>query len=147
LAQLITLDSSVIIAALRRQEEHYVAGRGLLESVYGGDYMAIEPYTVFVEVAAAIKRRTGSEKLSEKAARDFESADTISFFNLDSTRARLASGVAQKFSVRGMDASVIQIAKEFSTPLISLDVEILEKVKTFVKCKNPAEFKLAEDNN
>ena len=135
--ELLTLDTSVIIAALRKQEEHYQACRAILEQVNDGLYIAVEPYTVLVEIAAAIKRRTGSQKLSERVIKGVLSIDTIHFLDLDTARAKRAVEIAQRFGVRGMDAIVIQIAEEFGATLVSLDMEMLEKVKTLVQIKEP----------
>ena len=58
--------------------------------------------------------------------------DAINFMDLESTRASNASEIAMNLGVRGMDAIVIQIAKEFNVPLITLDKEMIEKAKSFV---------------
>ena len=85
---LVTRDSSVIVAALRRQEEYYSECQSLLEEVRDGDYVAVEPYTVLIEIAAAIKRRTGSQKLSERVTKNLLAIDTIHFLDLDAARAK-----------------------------------------------------------
>jgi predicted nucleic acid-binding protein len=59
----VTFDSSVIVAALREQEEKHAECKRLLEKVKDGGFIALEPYTVLVEVVAAIKRRTDSTPL------------------------------------------------------------------------------------
>jgi len=128
----ICLDSSVIVAALRKQEVHYEDAKNLLEKVKDGEYIAIEPYIVLIEIVAAIKRRTGSTKLAKRVKNDFLAIDTINFTDLESTRANDASEIAMNLGVRGMDAIVIQTAKEFNIPLITLDKEIIEKAKSFV---------------
>lgn len=117
----ICLDSSVIVAALRKQEVHYEDAKNLLEKVKDGNHIAIEPYIVLIEVVAAIKRRTGSTKLAKRVKNDFLAIDTINFTDLESTRANDASEIALNLGVRGMDAIVIQTAKEFNIPLITLD--------------------------
>lgn len=128
----ICLDSSVIVAALRKQEVHYEDAKNLLEQVKDGNHIAIEPYIVLIEVVAAIKRRTGSTKLAKRVKNDFLAIDTINFTDLESTRANDASEIALNLGVRGMDAIVIQTAKEFNIPLITLDKEMIEKAKSFV---------------
>ncbi len=65
----ITIDSSVIIAALREQEPKHKECKSLLQKVKNGDYIAIEPYIVLIEVTAAIKRRTGSNKKNNSWAK------------------------------------------------------------------------------
>jgi len=121
----ICLDSSVIVAALRKQEVHYEAARNLIEKVKDGNHIAIEPYIVLIEVVAAIKRRTGSTELAKRVKNNFLAIDTINFTDLELTRANDASEIAMNLGVRGMDAIVIQTAKEFNIPLITLDKEML----------------------
>jgi predicted nucleic acid-binding protein len=131
--QLITLDSSVFIAALRKQEDQFSVCEGLLKAVNNRSYIAVEPYTVLVEIAAAIKRRTGSQELSEKSVKDIQLVSSIFFMDIDTNRALHAVEIAQRYAVRGMDAIIVQIASEFKATLVSLDKEMLEKVKTIVK--------------
>jgi len=132
----ITLDSSVIVAALREQEEKYEACKKLLERVKNGEFAALEPYTVLVEVVAAIKRRTKSESLAERVKNDLENIDTIKFLDLISSRANSAAEIAKETGVRGMDAIVIQIAKEFNASLVSLDEEMSKRAELVVKIVN-----------
>ncbi|KAF5418932.1 MAG: putative nucleic acid-binding protein, contains PIN domain [Candidatus Methanocomedens sp.] len=122
----------MIVAALRKQEVHYEDAKNLLEKVKDGNHIAIEPYIVLIEIVAAIKRRTGSTKLAKRVRNDFLAIDTINFTDLESTRANDASEIALNLGVRGMDAIVIQTAKEFNIPLITLDKEMIEKAKSFV---------------
>lgn len=132
----ITLDSSVIVAALREQEEKYEACKKLLERVKNGEFAALEPYTVLVEVVAAIKRRTKSKSLAERVKNDLENIDTIKFLDLISSRANSAAEIAKETGVRGMDAIVIQIAKEFNASLVSLDEEMSKRAELVVKIVN-----------
>lgn len=129
----LTLDSSVIIAALRRQEERHSQCRSLLEKVKNGEFVALEPYSVLIEVIAAIRRRTGSRDLASRVKEDLQDIGAMKFLELTSTRAGEATEIAQEIGVRGMDAIVIQVAKEFDVPLVSLDTEMTDKAKSLVK--------------
>jgi len=128
----LTLDSSVIVAALREQEEKHEVCKRLLERVKNGEFIALESYTVLVEVVAAIKRRTGSEHLAERVKSGLENIDSINFLDLISIRANDAADIAKETGVRGMDAIVIQVAKEFGSPLVSLDMEMTERSRFIV---------------
>lgn len=77
---ILTLDISVIIAALREQEEKHKECFGLMEKIKNAEYIAIESYTVLVEVVAAIKRRTGSDQLAERVKKDLQGIGSIYFF-------------------------------------------------------------------
>jgi len=128
----LTLDSSVIVASLREQEEKHVVCKHLLERVKNGEFVALEPYTVLVEVVAAIKRRTGSESLAGMVKSGLEDISSIAFMDLISIRADDAAKIAKETGVRGMDAIVIQIAKEFGSSLVSPDMEMIERSRFIV---------------
>jgi predicted nucleic acid-binding protein len=133
---ILTLDSSVIIAALREQEEKHKECLGLIEKIKNAGYITVEPYTVLVEVVAAIKRRTGSEQLAERVKNDLQGIGSIYFFDFEFYRANEASDIAKKSSMPGMDAIVLQIAKEFDAILVSLDDEMIDKAKGIVKVES-----------
>ena len=123
----ITLDSSVIISSLLEKEPRHKEALEILTALLFGDYFAIMPYSVFVEVVAAIRRRTGSEKLAREVKSKLLNIKTISFVVLDDKSADRAADLAAKTGVRGMDAIVIQVAKEFRKELISFDDEMVLK--------------------
>lgn len=50
---LLTLDRSVIVAALRKQEDSHAQCLRLLEKIQNGEHTAVQPYTVLIEVGAA----------------------------------------------------------------------------------------------
>jgi predicted nucleic acid-binding protein len=54
--------------------------------------------------------------------------EAISFVILDDKSAVEAADLAAKTGVRGMDALLIQVVKEFGTELISFDEEMMSKV-------------------
>lgn len=132
----ITIDSSVIIAALLEKEAKHKECKALLEKVKNGEYLAVEPFIVLVEIVAAIKRRTGSSSLAERVKKDISDINSIVFLEVISYRAHDAADIAKEISVRGMDAIVIQIAKEFDVPLVSLDAEMLKRAKSIVRTKD-----------
>jgi predicted nucleic acid-binding protein len=127
------LDSSVIVAALRRQEKDHLLALDLLRKIKDEEHIAIEPYTVLVEVTAAVRRRTGSKELAARVKNDLIALGTIRFVDLDMVSSSSAADIAVDIGVRGMDAIVIQVAKEFGIPLITLDVEIIEKAKGVIE--------------
>ena len=136
----ITLDSSVIVAALRQQEEKHEQCRMLLEAVEEAQIIAIQPEIVLSEVTRAIKRRTSSERLAERVKQLLQSIDTMNFIETDARRKEMASDIAVRIGMGIMHAAVIQIAFEFGTTLISLDAELMREAKSIVKTKTVSEF-------
>lgn len=123
----LTLDSSVIIASLLEKEPRHTEALEIWSTILSGNNIAIMPYSVLVEVVAAIKRRTGSESLAMEVKEELLNVETISFVILDDKSAVEAADLAAKTGVRGMDALLIQVAKEFGTELISFDEEMVLK--------------------
>ncbi|MBI5182259.1 MAG: type II toxin-antitoxin system VapC family toxin [Nitrospirae bacterium] len=123
----LTLDSSVIISSLLENESRHKEALKIWEGVLSGKNFAIMPYSVFVEVVAAIRRRTGSVELAIEVKNQLLNIESISFMMLDDKAAEDAAQIAAKTGVRGMDALVIQVAKEFGAELISFDEEMIAK--------------------
>ena len=101
--------------------------------IVGGD-VAIMPYSVFVEVVAAIRRRTGSEELANEVEVEVKEEllkiENVSFVILDQRAAEDAADLAIQKGVRGMDALVMQTAKEYETELVTFDDEMMKKFQT-----------------
>ncbi len=54
------------IMSVKETEEKHGVCKELLENVKNGKYIGVEPFTVLVEVVAAIRRRTGNEEPRSK---------------------------------------------------------------------------------
>lgn len=129
---LLTLDSSVIVAALRNQEPLHIHCRRIFDQLQQGQHTGVQPLIVLVEVAAAIRRRTGSADLADRAYHDLMALGAFRFVELDAQRAREAADIARQTGVRGMDAIVVQVAREFGSALVSIDAEMVERVQNLV---------------
>ncbi len=60
----------------------------------------------------------------------------INFLDLDLVRADEAANITKEIGVQGMDAIVIQAAKEFDSILVNLDDEMLKRAKSVVTIKD-----------
>ena len=117
----LTIDSSVIIASLLEKEPRHQEALKIWESILSGESVAIMPYSVLVEVVAAIRRRTGSEDLACEVRKEILEIENLSFVVLDQKAALEASDLAIRTGVRGMDALVIQVgvAQELDQGLVN----------------------------
>lgn len=129
----LTLDSSVIVAALRKQEQKHTDCKSLLQEIILGSKIAYIPYIVLVEVSSAIKRRTSSSKLAHRAMNMLiEDAKGLNLVELNKDRAEEAAKIAIDTGIRGMDAIFIQVAKEFRSTFVTLDEDVIAKVRKLV---------------
>jgi predicted nucleic acid-binding protein len=123
----VTVDSSIIISSLLPAEKRHEEARSIWNKVLTGDYAAVMPYTVLVEVVAAIRRRTGSELLAIEMQKTLEGIESLSFIMLDGRSTARACRIAAKSGLRGMDALVVQVAKEYKAELLTFDEEMRQK--------------------
>jgi len=126
----LTIDSSVIIASLLENESRHGEAIKIWDAVIAGGDVAIMPYSVFVEVVAAIRRRTGSEELATEVKEELLKIENVSFVILDQRAAEDAADIAIQKGVRGMDALVMQTAREYETELVTFDDEMMKKFQT-----------------
>ncbi len=131
--KILTIDSSVIGASLIEKENRHTEALQIWQSVLSGDNMAIMPYSILVEVVAAVRRRTGSADLATAVKENLLHIDTLFFVALDQNTAARAADIAVLTGGRGMDALVIQVALEFDATLISFDIEMLERASAVMK--------------
>lgn len=133
---LLTIDSSVLVAAFREDEPQHQVCRAFLEGVRNGTHTVAAPITVLVEVVAAIRRRTGSEVLARRVANELAQPEDLRFLPLTSLRARRATQLAGQLGLRGMDAIVVAVANELRCPLVSLDREMISGARGVVEVRD-----------
>lgn len=105
----------------------------LMERIVEGEHIAVMPCTILVEVVSAIRRRTGDGNLAGRIGRDLENIDTLYFLDVNKFRAKEASEIARTSGLRGMDALVVQAAKEHGAALVTLDTELSAAARTMIK--------------
>ena len=125
----LTVDSSIIVSSLLENESRHKEALKIWDAVLAGKNVAIIPYSVFVEVVAAVRRRTGSEELAREVGKQLLEIEAVFFVGLDDKSAQDAAEIAVKTGVRGMDALVLQVARDFSTELMSFDEEMIAKAR------------------
>jgi predicted nucleic acid-binding protein len=123
----LTIDSSVIIVSFLENESRHGEALRIWDAVIAGTDVAIMPYSVFVEVVAAVRRRTGSQELANEVKEELLKIDNVSFVILDQKAAEDAADLAIQKGVRGMDALVMQTAREYETELVTFDDEMMKK--------------------
>lgn len=133
----LTVDSSVIIASLLKNEQRHKEALLIWEDVMKGKSFVINPFSILVEVVAAIRRRTGLASLAMEVKRELIDTENVSFVILDDKAAIEAAEIAAKTGLRGMDALVVQVAREYDAELISFDTEMMKKAKAVLKKRCP----------
>jgi predicted nucleic acid-binding protein len=134
-----TIDTSVLIAALRRQEASHEAARRFVERALAGQVRLRVPTTVLVEVACAIARRAGDASLGTRLAAFLASHPQVVVVPLTEARALAAAHRGARLGLRGMDAVVVEVAAESTAPLVTLDNEVRRRAAGEVLVRAPGE--------
>ncbi|MFA4922701.1 MAG: type II toxin-antitoxin system VapC family toxin [Ignavibacteriaceae bacterium] len=124
-----TIDTSVFVSALLSKEEKHNSAVEILSKIYSENSLIILPYTVLIEIASAIIRRTKSEELMLSAIRALTQNEKIIFVKLDKDFSIKTIKTILKFNLRGMDSILVQVSLRYKTELISFDEEINSKLK------------------
>lgn len=138
----VALDSSVFVSALVKGDKFRPVARLIMEKIFLGEYRAIASVVVRVEVCGAISKRSGLDKaiMAEKELFRWESMNFIGYSELTIKRMKEATELAIKLEIRGMDAIVVQVAKERKRTLITFDEEMAEKARAAVKVLTRKDF-------
>jgi len=139
-----TLDSSVLVSALVKEDVFRTTARRIMEKIFEGQYHVTTSAIVPVEVCGSISRRAGVNKaiLAKNQLLKWESMNLIAYSELTGKRREEATELAIKLKMSGMDAIVVQTAKEKKAVLVTFDEEMAEKAKTAVKVLTHKNFRI-----
>jgi len=140
----VILDSSVLVSALVKGDEFRPIALRIMQKIFSGQYRVVTSAIVFVEVCGSISRRVGVNKAIsvENQLIKWEDMNFVAYTNLTEKRRREAAELAIRLKLKGMDAIVVQVAKEKKEALITFDEKIAEKAKTEVKVLTQKDFRI-----
>jgi predicted nucleic acid-binding protein len=129
------LDASVAVAAVRPSEPSHQAARARLVALFTGTDTIVVPAIFDVEVTATLVR----ERASSAAAQEYLDRDlaTRELVTIGPRAARAISGVAARTRLRAADAAYVWVASSRGLPLVTLDLEIAQKVGTLCQVEAP----------
>ena len=93
------------------------------------------PGTMFTPYSGYLYHKPISvgERIAMEIKKELIDTENISFVILDDKAAIEAAEIAAKTGLRGMDALMVQVAKEYNAELISFDKEMMRKSRTVLK--------------
>ena len=137
---MITLDASVLVAAASPDDPAGVDAAAVIDAAIQAGLTVHQPSLAFVEVAAAIARRTGDETSAFEAVEALGTMPGIVIHPLDLDAAAEAAFLASRLRLRGADAVYAAVAHRLETILITLDDEMLARSRPLIDAVVPAEW-------
>jgi predicted nucleic acid-binding protein len=143
LSPLLTLDSSVIVAALRAVEPASQICAEILAMV-PDQFVLAEPSIVYQEVCGTLARKTNIET-ADKARKHLDNLIHPRLLtNCDRRLCTQAYKLCAEYNIYAVDALYLQVALDNNATLISLDkedfIDKLKNKKPTVQAHTPTEF-------
>jgi len=133
------LDASVLVAAVLPNEPFHVDAKALMRRLMDATTYLYVPTIAFAEVAAAIARGAGDERLALAVAAEYTVRPDLHRIAVDVALGDLATEVAAKQRIRGCDAVYVALAQMEQAILITLDEQQRERAPAGVTARTPAQ--------
>ncbi len=127
-----TIDSSVWVSAFLADEINHERAYAFLTTAIKNSSNIIIPVTVTIEVAMALARR-GESVLADQALEFMLAIPSMQFVEITYSKMIDIIQAISSLKVRGMDAIVIAIAREYGSQLVTFDKELGQRAKGFVQ--------------
>lgn len=136
----VTIDASVLVAAMRAAEAENAVSRSFLERLDAREVPIYCPVLAVPETAAAVARRTRDAGLAQEVMGIIETLPRLCFVGLDLSAAKQAAGIAIAHRLRGADSVYVAVAQASEAELITWDTEMLERAAAVVPTMTPADW-------
>lgn len=131
------VDASVLVAMFKDGDAHHESSRKWFANKASAGEKLIAPVIALAELAAAIARTTGDEKLATELL-ELLKISGIEFIDVSRHISEKAAHIAIAHRLRGCDSIYVALAAEFKMILVSLDNEHLQRTKSIITAHTPA---------
>ena len=130
-----TIDTSVWVSAFLIGEPFHERSKAFLAEVIRSGQEVVIPTTVYLEVVMAIGRRERKAEAQDQIAEYLLAMPDAQFVEIHYSRMLAIVRETSKLGLRGMDAILVGVAKEFDAELVTLDAELAERARVLVNVK------------
>jgi len=125
------IDASVWVSRFNVKDKFHEQAKSIFESVKLNQETINVPAIVFTEVAGAVKRTTKDDSFTSGAVYYMKDMELKVFADFDKLEP-LATDIAIKYSVKGMDAYYLAVAELTKSKLHTFDQQQAEAFETMV---------------
>jgi predicted nucleic acid-binding protein len=138
-ADAFVLDASVLVAAALPNEPHHAEAKAIMQRLMAERAALLLPTIALAEVAAAIARGAGDERLALRLIAAYGGQPELQWAPVDAALGLAAAQVAAGQRIRGCDAIYVALAYVQEAVLITLDVEQRERTPQSIPARTPAQ--------
>ncbi len=136
----VTLDASVWLAAAIPSEPDHESARAVVDHLVRRGEPLDQPTLFVVEVAGAVRRRSGSAQHAANAVAQITSLRTIRLHALVGPLAESAAGIAGVLGLCGADAVYLSTSVAAGATLVTLDHELRDRGRAVASVVSPREW-------
>lgn len=133
----VTLDASIWIAALRTNEPSHEVALRLLQALMERGAAFVQPTLFAIEVAGAMRRRTGDIIRARHAVERIDSLNA-QIVAIDRALAAVAAALAMEVGIPGADACYVAVSRLQKSTLITLDEALVQRASSYADLVTPA---------
>ncbi len=133
------LDASVLVAAALPNEPFHPDAKTLMKHLLDDGLYVFLPTIAFAEVAAAIARGTGDERLALAVVAQYATRAGLRQMTVDTTLGNHATEIAARQRIRGCDAVYVALADLEQAVLVTLDGQQRERAPSSIAARTPAQ--------
>jgi predicted nucleic acid-binding protein len=134
------VDASVWVASVLDNDAHHRVSLAFMHRFVKEQQIATVPLLIWAEIAGAVARRTGDTDRGMKVAELIAAKIWVRGAPLDTSLASESMRLAARLRLRGADAVYVALAAACREPLLTLDVEMLERARGVVDAFTPAQW-------
>ena len=131
------VDASVWVSLLVPQDMNHAASRRWLHQYTTDGGVLVEPILLMAEVTGAIARRTGRPELGRRALADILAFPALRLVSVDRRLGGTAAQLAADYRLRGADAVYVALAQQLAIPLVTWDVEQIDRRQPVIQVGVP----------
>lgn len=140
----VTLDASVWLAAAMPAEPGHESARAVVDRLVKTGESLEQPTLFVVEIAGAVRRRSGSAQAAANAVVQIASLRTIRLHALVGPLAESAAGIAGVLGLRGADAVYLATSVAAGATLVTLDLELRDRGSAVASVVSPSDWLASE---
>lgn len=134
---MVVVDASVIVGSYVSTDQHHLISKLWIQDyiIKGGRLLA--PTVLLAEVCGVIRRETGRPNFGHRVGKELLAMAQLRLVPVDQQLGLLAMQIAVDLSMKGFDATYVAVADHLQVPLVTWDLEQLQRGTPRIKVYTP----------
>lgn len=138
----LVIDSNIFVSSFDPKDMFHSECYPIFEKILNSEIEALCPALVLVETTCALRRRTNSEEIARKIYKNLALLPSINWLDMNLEVAQRACMLGVEAGLRGGDAIVLQVAEQYSVPLLTKDEEMKKRAPKSILIFGPTDVPL-----